>query len=206
MPTARWWPPRESYLSSLGDSARGGPSRRPSREQAAAKEGALERAVPVHPSSPEAGDLARGEETGQRRSVGPQDAPGQIGLQAAECLAGQDVEASCDQRPGGRIQQRVGLSEQDRPVAEVASRRSNREDLRVLTGPIDNTLVASGDFAVQLDRIEAWLVGQGVHSAHPVAEVARDDEVGAVFLEGFDPLRARPSNRSLQQEPDVLAR
>src|SRR5260370_33887510 len=130
MPTARWWPPPESYLSRLGDSARGGPSRRPSREQAAAKEGALERAVPVHPSSPEAGDLARGEETGQRRSVGPQDAPGQLGLQAAEGLTGQDVEASCDQRPGGRIQQRVGRSVPDQPVAAVASPLTNRVYLR----------------------------------------------------------------------------
>src|SRR5260370_24986085 len=141
MPTARWWPPPESYLSPLGDSARGGPSRRPSREQAAAKEGALERAVPVHPSSSETGDLARGEETGQRRSVGAQDAPGQIGLQPAKRLAGQDAEASCDQRPGGRIQQCVGRSDADQPVAEVASRRANRADLRVLTCRVDNRLV-----------------------------------------------------------------
>ncbi|SRR5712691_429112 len=49
---------------SLNDSGRGGSSGRPSREEAAAKEGAFEGSISVHPASPEAGDLARGVEAG----------------------------------------------------------------------------------------------------------------------------------------------
>src|SRR5689334_22226218 len=67
--------------------------RRTPREEAAAEERALERVVAHHPAAAEAVDLAGGVEPLERGAVAAQAASLQVGLQTAQRLAGQDVEA-----------------------------------------------------------------------------------------------------------------
>ena len=75
-------------------------------EQAAAEERALERAVAVHPAAAEAGHLAGRVQAGQRLAVGAQHARGEVGLQAAERLAREDVQLA--RRSAGRPWGRAG--------------------------------------------------------------------------------------------------
>ena len=103
--------------------ARRRPPRRAAREQAAAEERALERAVAVHAAATEAGHLARGVDAGQWCAVGPQHAGVEVGLEAAERLAGEDRQAYGDQRSRFGIEQAVGLRHPDQPVAKVACAR-----------------------------------------------------------------------------------
>src|SRR5215211_6075086 len=82
----------------LAPGCRHGAARAAAGEETAAEEGALEGAVPVHPPAAEAGDLAGRVEPGQRLAVGAQHARLEVGLEAAERLAGEDVELHADQR------------------------------------------------------------------------------------------------------------
>src|SRR5690606_5348469 len=76
----------------LTPSARRGAPRLPSGEQAATEEGALERPVAVHAATAEAAGLAGGEQPGDRLAGGVQRAPVEVGLDAAQRLAGQHVQ------------------------------------------------------------------------------------------------------------------
>src|ERR1700738_654512 len=98
-----------------------GAARRAPGEQATAQEGALERPISVHPSSPEAGNLARGIKAGQRGSVGSQDARRQIGLKAAQRLARQDSQAHGDQRAGRWIEEPMRRGGANQPAAAGGS-------------------------------------------------------------------------------------
>jgi hypothetical protein len=55
----------------------------------------------VHPPAAESGDLTSRVQTGNRSAGGVQDATGEVGLQATQGLAGEDVEPYRDQRAGG---------------------------------------------------------------------------------------------------------
>src|SRR5690606_26251441 len=79
----------------------------PPREQAAAEEGALQGAVPVHAAAPESGCLSRGEQPGEHGAVGAQHPRVEVGLDAAEGLAGEDAELDRDERPGGGVEEPV---------------------------------------------------------------------------------------------------
>src|SRR5580693_8415274 len=68
------------------------------REQAAAEKGAFQRAIAVHAAAT-AGRLARGVEPRHDLAVLAEHAGVQIGLEAAQRLAGQDIEFYGDQRP-----------------------------------------------------------------------------------------------------------
>src|SRR4051794_3829778 len=61
-------------------------------EEAASEEGALQGVVAVDAPAAEAGDLAGRVETVDRVAVGAQGAGVEVGLDAAEGLAGEDVE------------------------------------------------------------------------------------------------------------------
>ncbi len=100
----------EPSTGSSADRRGGSAARRTTREEAAAEEGALERVVAHHPAAAEAVDLARGVETGQRLAGRGEAAAGQVGDQAAEGLAGQDVESYGDQRAVRRVEDLVRVA------------------------------------------------------------------------------------------------
>src|SRR3954465_5334298 len=68
----------------------------PAGEQAAAEERALQRPVAVHAPPAETGDLPGGVQAGERLTVGAQHPGLEVGLQAAEGLAGEQVEPDGD--------------------------------------------------------------------------------------------------------------
>src|SRR3546814_8850371 len=94
-----------SDLGRSGWSRRGPPSGVPrqgqagraAREDAPTEEGALECVVAVHAAATEPGDLAGGVQALDRSPVRADDLRVQVGLDAAEGLAGEDVEPDRDQ-------------------------------------------------------------------------------------------------------------
>src|SRR5450755_348664 len=88
--------------------ASGGPARLAAGEQAAAEEGAFQRAVAVHTAAAEPGHFTRGVQARKRRAVRRQHPAAEVGLQAAEGFAGEDVEPHGDQRAGRGIKDLVG--------------------------------------------------------------------------------------------------
>ena len=139
----------------------------------------------MHASAAEACDFARRVQTGQRFAVRAEDAAGEVGLQAAQSLAGEDAQTHGDQRCRSRIQQPVRFRHPDHAIAQVAPRPADGDHLQVLAGGVRYLAVTGGDLSLDRRDIEQRLVGQRVHSADQVAEVVRDHEVGTVLFEGL---------------------
>src|SRR5690242_18002220 len=89
------------------ESGRSGAARRPAGEDAAAEEGALECVVAVHATAAEARDLARGVHARQWFARRLEDAGVEVGVQAAEGLARQDVQPYGDERAVLRVEELV---------------------------------------------------------------------------------------------------
>ncbi len=143
---------------------------------------------------------------GQRLAVGAEHAAGQVGVQAAERLAREDVQADRDQRAGLRVEDPVRRGDARDPVRQVAPRAADRGDLQVLRVGVLDLAVARDDLALDVGQIEQRLVGQRVHPAHERGEVALDDEVGAVLLERLDRAGRALADAGLQDLDDALAR
>ena len=122
-----------------GDGAAGGAS----REEAPAEEGALEGPVPVHPAAAESGRLPRRIQPGDRFTIDPEHAAGEVGLKASQGLSGDDGEADGDERAVRRVQELVRCRRPDQPVAAVPAGAVDRRDLRVLGECIVELAVAS---------------------------------------------------------------
>src|SRR2546430_17481942 len=114
----------------------------------------------MHAATTESGDLTRRIEACERRSVGSENASGQVGLKAAHRLARQDSEANRDQGTRSRIQESMRRHDPDQAVAKVAARDTNCEGLLILRHPIADLAVTGGDFALQLVTIEPGRIRQ----------------------------------------------
>ena len=121
----------------------------PAGEDAAAEEGALERVVAVHPAAAEAGDLARGVDTRERLARGLEHAGVEVGVQAAEGLARQDVQPDGDQRAVGGVEELVRRGDPDQLVAAVVAVPADEGDLGVLGVGVVQLPVALGERAAQ---------------------------------------------------------
>src|ERR1700730_10293422 len=91
-------------------------------EQAAAEEGAFQRAIPVHAAAAEAGGFADRVKPGDDLAVTGEYAGGEVGLETAQRLAGQDVELHRDQWTMGGIEDPVRLGGADQAVADISAR------------------------------------------------------------------------------------
>src|SRR5690606_7158611 len=107
--------PRESPLRAVsnlvGDAAGGSAA----GEETAAQEGPLQRTVAVHAAPAETGGLPRGVETRQGCAVHTQHTAVQIGLEAAQRLASEDVEPHADERPRLGVEQPMRRGHPDEP-------------------------------------------------------------------------------------------
>ena len=159
------------------------PSRIPARKDAAAEKRALERVVAVVAAAAEAGDFARRVEAGDRLARRVEHLAVEIGVQAAERLAGQDVEPHGDQRAVRRIEDPVRLGGADQPVAEIVAGAVDGDDLRVLGERIVDLAVA------RLDLLAA--AGRGRSASSPVS----------AFMPAT---RSRRSSRTMKSSPFSL--
>src|SRR5450631_3411243 len=89
------------------------------REQAAAEKSAFQRTVAVHAAAAEAGRFAGGVKSRHDLAVLAEHAGVEIGLEATQCLAGQDVEFYRDQGTAGGIENPVRSGGADQPVADI---------------------------------------------------------------------------------------
>ena len=105
---------------------RRGSARDAAGKDAAAEEGAFERAIAVHPAAAKATHLARRIKTAKRRAARHEDATVEIGLETAERLARQDPEADRDERTGLRIGEAMRAGDSDEAIADVATRVTYR--------------------------------------------------------------------------------
>src|SRR5277367_547402 len=123
---------RDLRADALRERLRRRAPRRSAGEQAAAEERAFQRAIAVHAAAAKAGDLADRIEAGDDGAAGAEDARVEISLEAAERLAGQDVEAHGDQRAMGGIENAMRRRGADQLVAEEPARIVDAHHLRVL--------------------------------------------------------------------------
>src|SRR2546428_14041917 len=110
--------------------ARGGAARDATREDAAAEERALERAIPMDAATAESRDLARGEEAGERTTAA-EGATVEVCLDAAERLASEDPEAHGDEWSGLRVEHAMRTRNADELVGDVLPRLAHGRELRV---------------------------------------------------------------------------
>jgi hypothetical protein len=85
----------------------------------------------VHPPAAEACDLARREQPGHRPVswFAAQDPAGQVGLQAAQRLAGQDIEPHRDQRARLGVEDLMRRGGARQPFSAGAAGVTDRHDL-----------------------------------------------------------------------------
>ena len=126
-------------------------------EQAATEEGALERAIAVHPTATKAGDFACGVQTGQHRTIRLQHAAFKVGLQSAERFARKDVQSHGDDRAGVRVENAVRRSDTREAVWFVVARCADRDDLLVLRVLVGDLAVSGDHFALDGFDIQQWL-------------------------------------------------
>ncbi|GAW25974.1 putative fumarate reductase succinate dehydrogenase flavo protein [Rosellinia necatrix] len=189
-------------------------------EDAAAEEGALEGVVAVDAAAAEAGGLTGGVEAGEHRAVGAHDAAAEVGLDAAEGLARQQVHAHGDEGAVGRVEQAVRRRDAAAAVRPVVAAVADQHDLRVLAERVVDLAVAGGDDLGHPGEVQhgrggaaAAAAGHGrrpgelVHAGDEVGEVVADDEVGAVLLEVLDGDGALGGEDARQEElPEALGR
>ncbi len=145
----------------------------------------------MHAPAAESGRLAGRVQPGQRVAGAGEDPGGQVGLQAAEGLAGQDGQPYGDQRAGLGVQDPVRGGRADQPVAEVPAGAVDGRHLEVLGERVGDLPVAGDDLPADGLLVEQVLLRDGVHAAHQGGQVALDDEVDAVVHEGPDRSRHR---------------
>jgi hypothetical protein len=155
----------------------------PPGEQAAAEERALQRPVSVHAAAAEAGDLARGIEAGKGLARCLEHARGQVRLQTAERLAGEDVQADGDQRAGVGVEDPVRRRDAGDLVGEVGAGAVDRGDLAVLGEGVGDLAVARDDLGLERRGVDQVLAGERVHPPHQLRQRALDDEVLALVQE-----------------------
>ena len=137
------------------------------------------------------------------RPSAPQDPARQVGLQAAQGLAGEDVEPHRDQRPGLWVEQLVRLRHTDRARRRGTSRVADGRDLQVfaeriveLRGPARRSPARSPARSMSGSAVK--------RSCRARARADRaDDEVDAVFLERLH-RRGRARPRPGRASEDVL--
>ena len=132
------------------------PAARPEKMQPPRKV-PFQRRVAVHAAAAESCDLAGRVKPRHRLAVGAQHAAVEIGLQAAERLAGQNIEPNGNQRAGLRIEQPVRLGRANKPVAEIIARGADGHDLHVLAERVVELAIARDDLALDArnDRAKA---------------------------------------------------
>ena len=120
----------------------------------------------VDAAAPEAARLASRVEAGQRPAAGDAlalHAAAEVGLETAEGLAQQHVQAHRDQRTRRGIEQPVRGGGADQAVAEIAARAAQRGDLGVLGEAVAHLGVPGTDRALERAGVDQVLPHQCVH-------------------------------------------
>src|SRR3984957_16651293 len=102
------------------------------REQATAEKSPFQRAITVHAAAAKAGGFTGGGKSRHDLAVAAEQARFEIGLEAAQRLAGQDIELHRNQRAVGGIENPVRLGGAVQPIADILTRTL---DIHHLRGP-----------------------------------------------------------------------
>lgn len=119
--------------------------------------------------APKARGLAGSIQPRERAPVGPDDVALEVGLDAAERLARQQVHAHGDQRPARRVQQLVGRRDAAARVGPVLPPVADQHHLRVLAVAVCYLGVARLDHGEDLGGVQldaAYRAGEVVHAGH----------------------------------------
>ena len=187
--------------------ARRGAAGDPPGEQAAAEEGALQRAVAVHAAAAEAGDLA-GRVEARERLAGRRAARA---TSRSVCRPPSDLrvrieQAHGDQRAGLGVEDPVRRRDARDLVGEVGAGAVDRGDLAVLGVRVGDLAVAGDDLGLEVGEVDQVLAGRARSCRRTsVGQRALDDEVLAVVHERLHRARAgRWPSRSLSTARTLL--
>ena len=158
------------------------------------------------PAAAEAGDLARRVQAREDLAAGAQHPAGQVGLQAAEGLAGEQVEPDGDQRAGVGVEQPVRRRDPDQLVAEVVAGPAERGDLQVLGERVLDLAVAGDDLALDLGEVELGrAAGDPVHPGHQLGQRRSRRRSPRPRSRNACTGRGDPGLDPVEQQLDVLA-
>ena len=143
----------------------------------------------MDPAAPEASSLARGEEPAHRLTVVAEHPGGQVGLEATEGLAREDVQLDRDEGPLLGVGELVGRV---RPLGDLVPAvlpcHVHRRDLRVLAVRVVQLGVPRLDRGPHLGGVELGLtrLEQPVHLRDELLDGVGLDEVDPLVEEGLD--------------------
>ena len=140
-----------------------------------------------------------------RRAVGGHALAVEVGLEPAERLAREDVEADGDQRAVRRVEDLVRLRDADQLVGAAAAGVVDRHHLDVLGEGVVDLAVARDDVPLEVVDVELRSAGELVHPGHQLREGVGHDEVDAVLLERLHRAGRALRQPALGEELQVLA-
>ncbi len=103
----------------------------------------------------------------------------EVGLKAAQRLAGQDVELHRDQGAVRGIENPVRFGGADQPVADIAARIVDVHHLRILDVGICDLAVARLDLGFQVIELQEVVANKRIHGTDEIGEIVAHDEIHA---------------------------
>ena len=140
----------------------------------------------MHTATAEAACLACRVEAGDGVALGIQSTSGEVGLDAAEALAGQDVQLHRDQRSGLGVKNLVWPRHANQLVATVVAGLADGVDLGILRERIIEFPVAGLDLQPHLLCVDDNVGGKFLHAGEQFVKGVGYDEVCPMFLERLD--------------------
>src|SRR3984957_2288138 len=147
------------------------------REQATAEKSPFQRAITVHAAAAKAGGFTGGVKPRLDLAVVAEHARLQIGLEATQRLASEDIELHRNQRAMGGIENPVRFGGADQPVADILTRIVDVHHLRVLDVGVVDLAVARLDLRLEVVRFQKTVADKGIHGADQIDKVVAHDEI-----------------------------
>lgn len=162
----------------------------------------------MHTAAAEAGSLASGVQPREGRAVCAHDVAGEVSLDTAEGLAGEQVHADGDEGAVFGVEEAVRRGDAAAAIWPVGATVVDEHGLGVFGVGVVHLRIALVDHVLDLGVVELGsvaLLGQLVHAGDKVLEVVAHDEVAAVLLEVLHRDSALLAEDALQQQPHALA-
>ncbi len=137
----------------------------------------------MNAAAAEARHLARRVQARHHCAAGREHPRAQIGFQAAQRLAGQDIHPDGDQGAVCRGKHRGRSRHPRQALTEQSAGRSHQRQLGVLADLVDDLGVAGLDLPAQRLLVHGGVADQGVHAAHQLGKAVAHHEVGPMIHE-----------------------
>ncbi len=140
----------------------------------------------MHPAAAEAARFAGRIQPRHWLAVSAECLRLQVRFDAAEALAGENVEFDCDEWSGRRVEDAVRPRDPDELVAQVAAGLAQGRNLEVLGELVRQLAVACLDLVAHGSGVQLDVGGELPHARDQFVKGVRDDKVFALLFERLD--------------------